>query len=152
MREIFAEFFSSLLLQQIIISHNELSDGGILLGTKFLQKNKNCYSKSMQNCVKFNIMRNVIMEATFEVYLALGRLGTEAEARPWAGPLCWAALGVLLSLLLASSAWLVVSDLSKYSTMYMLYMLYMLRDSWSKGIEIIQMDHEESQVSDNSIL
>jgi hypothetical protein len=48
------------------------------------------------------------------VYLALGRLGTEAEARPWAGPLCWAALGVLLSLLLVSSAWLVVSDLSKY--------------------------------------
>ncbi len=39
------------------------------------------------------------------------------------GPLCWAALGVLLSLLLASSAWLFVSDLSKYSTMYMLYML-----------------------------
>jgi hypothetical protein len=53
------------------------------------------------------------MEATFEVYLALGRLGTEAEARPWAGPLCWAAVGVALSLLLASSAWLVVSDLSK---------------------------------------
>ncbi len=60
------------------------------------------------------------------MYLALGRLGTEAEARPWAGPLFWAALGVLLSLLLASSAWLVVSDLSKYSTMYMLYLLYML--------------------------
>jgi hypothetical protein len=84
------------------------------------------------------------MEAPFEVYLALGRLGTEAEARPWAGPLCWAALGVLLSLLLASSAWLVVSDLSKYSTCCTFTSKRWLRDSWSKGLEIIQMDHEET--------
>ncbi len=79
---------------------------------------KNCAIEYYAKCIQYG--------GHVEVYLALGRLGREAEARPWAGPLCWATVGVLLSLLLASSAWLVASDLSKYSTMYMLYMLYML--------------------------